>query len=184
MPIHEQIARVPNYLVTLSNDDDVRIVVRNLSEKDPSSLGHEANLLVGIEQSDLLLSQFRIKDVVAQMYTIFHVQIPDGLSFHDVSVRLIDAQFIGIDANSRAAKCDQPRSFLSSPESPPQQTSPRLTSGAGSRTRVVAVHSPFLVESDEEEEDAVVWKMKRPAETDDFRLDPDFRCHLKAYQGV
>jgi ATP-dependent DNA helicase HFM1/MER3 len=183
MPIHEQLGRVPDYLVTLSNDDEIRIVVRNLGEKDPSSLGHKANILVGIEQCDLLISHFQIKHVVAQMNRTFHVQIPDGFTFHDISVRLIDEQFIGIDTNSRASKCGQPQSFLSSPDSPTQLTSPRSTSGGASRTRITAAHSPFLVENDGEEEDAIVWEMKRPPEMDDVSLDPDFWNHLKRTRG-
>jgi ATP-dependent DNA helicase HFM1/MER3 len=202
IPILEEVSRVPNYAVTVSSDDipdEVCIVVRNMSQQDPTSAFHKADVLVGIEESDQLINHFRIKNVVGHLHTTFHVQIPDGFTLHDVTVRVIDAEFVGIDTDSKAPSPEKPvaraktqltiqstpkppvqRSFLSSPESPPKPASPKLASGGVPRTRVPAMPPSFLSDDDsDEEEEVVVWEMKKPARSDDFLLDPDFWNQLE-----
>jgi hypothetical protein len=163
IPIVEEIARIPEYVLDVFRDtepDQVCVVVRNASQLDPTGF-HKAEVLVGIEETDLLIDRFEIRNVVGHFHATYRVQIPQGFAPEDVIVRCIDAEFIGIDA---VKTCATER------EMPIVQASP-----AQPKSRVPAVPPTFL---QSEEEEVVVWQMKKPVKDGEgakpFELEPGF----------
>jgi ATP-dependent DNA helicase HFM1/MER3 len=189
IPVCEEISRIPHYAISISEDDvgdGVQITVRNLSQQDPASQFHKADVLVGIEKNDSLLGHFKIKRVLGHMHSTFHVGVPEGFSKDDVTAKCIDSVFIGVDADTAQGNTDE--STISSSGS-------KLNATAFPRMRVTAPDS--IENKDEGEEDEVViWQMKKPvseskpitpnqkkelndAITEDFQLDSDFWDQLE-----
>ena len=199
----EEIARVPHYILSSSLDvatEELCITVRNISEQDPTSPFHHANVLIGVESTNTLLAHFLIKKVVGHMQMTYRIQVPPDVNADEIMIRCIDELFVGIDA--KLIHGDQPPITL--PQSteenmrmpsplhreptkpvvkPPIQAHP-LTKHGQTETQPTKVRVPagYILDSDSSDE-VVVWEMKATTaehqKSSTFQLDPSFWSQLE-----
>jgi hypothetical protein len=113
------------------------IIIRNLSQQDSMSLFHKADIITGIEESDLLIAEVWIKQTVPDLHSVFHGPIPEGCAFEDIMVRVIDAEYVGIDVEWRKG-----RAIIKGP-SPLLQANPSpMLKPSTSLVRVIASPGP------------------------------------------
>ncbi|KAH0788811.1 DEAD/DEAH box helicase family protein [Histomonas meleagridis] len=174
IPIIEEIAQIPNYVISIQTDerpDELCINIRNLSEKDPTSPFHKAHILVGSDKDDQLIAYYPINHVVGHLHSTFRVEIPKGFTSSDIIVKCIDSEFLGIDIDSRNLNKDNDKYI--------QQTVKKQSSKPNvSGQQRIDVLLPELLANNSKDE--IVWEMKPIEQSEDkTEIDSDFWDNLE-----
>ncbi|OHT04857.1 DEAD/DEAH box helicase family protein [Tritrichomonas foetus] len=86
-----------------ANYDDVEfsLNIMNLSQKDSDISFHKVEIFIGVKESDHLIDHFTIKKVSGHLNETISFFVPKTIGLSDISVFVIDTEFIGIDIEKK-----------------------------------------------------------------------------------
>ena len=186
IPIVEELKKIPEYSISFkknqsnnsknkNGDDEIQISIMNISQNDPEIPYHKVDIFIGIEKDDRLIEHFNIKNVVGHMNTTFSFYLPKSFNISDISVYLVDSEFVGVDikqkltlddnnvSNQLNVELDNIKAFENEKYSNEENFenikfskyfNHRINSIVGNR-RIIAL-CPELIDNNQEEEE-IVW---------------------------
>jgi len=97
--IIESISKIPKYDVTVANDSNGKMTINvfNKTQLDPVDKYHSAHLFVINSPSNHLISHYFIQKIIGHFCSSYIISIPQDMNPLDISIQLIDSEFIGVD---------------------------------------------------------------------------------------